>query len=296
MKCRADCTPTRHLFLCECGYTWDVYKVHREKRTIDWVKMNYPWIKLTYVAGGLTSKGQELDVLENAHIQSGSRTKCQEMQIQRIRELKDKNPDAPAVVNRTTPQLRVDALYILQAGMQRVRSLDVETHVAAFDKTGKSKAWTSEYQCKALLLHGQGKLFVGSRQEDTPYGQEMEPGDLEADALPLPVGAPEKPKPPKNNSARDLFVLDQRDAVKDINGYKTLALAEKDLKEEWKGMSKEDKNKWEQVKVLNKRKYHEEVKKWRETIQQLRAGGLLLQGSILCLELDTPHLPTPMAR
>ena len=35
------------------------------------LKTNYSWIKVTFVAGGCTPKRQELDVLENSHIQSG---------------------------------------------------------------------------------------------------------------------------------------------------------------------------------------------------------------------------------
>ena len=34
---------------------WDVYKVHREKKTRNWIKENYAWVLLHFVAAGTTS-------------------------------------------------------------------------------------------------------------------------------------------------------------------------------------------------------------------------------------------------
>ena len=219
--------------LAQCGLIWDVYKVHREKKTMDWFKMTYTWVKLLFVAAGTTSKGQGLDVVVNAHVQSGSKQKVSQLQIEHIRAAKAKDPDATPIINLSTPVLRAQALEVARAGMAAARALGEDTLRGAHDKTGASAAWDPAFQHEAMVLHGQGKLFSGSRQEEEPYGQEMEPDDLEADAVALPASAPPKPKPSKA-SARDLFVLSEREATKCINGFKTLKLADEKLKEEWK--------------------------------------------------------------
>ena len=247
-------------------------KVHREIQTRRWIQENFGWILLIFVAAGCTSKGQELDVGENSHIQSGSKQKVCLMQIERISAMKEKNPGAVPKINLTTPVLRIDALHVLRAGMAAARALGREKLARLFDVTGKSMAWNTEFQREAMELHAHGKLFGGTRQEDEPYGQEMEPDDLEADEVALPDNAPPKPKLPKH-SARDLFILDKRDEVKRDKQFKTFKEADDSLKLDWKDAEKELKDEWEKVKTERKKQYHNELKKWKGTIKALKKSS-----------------------
>ena len=65
-------------------FKWDVYAVHREAKTREWIKENYDWILLLFVPASTTKKLQELDVGCNSTIQTGCKTKINALQIERL--------------------------------------------------------------------------------------------------------------------------------------------------------------------------------------------------------------------
>ena len=113
-----------------------------------------------------------------------------------------------------------------------------------------------------------GTLFAGNRQEDEPYGQEMEPAELEVNEADIPAGAPEKPKQ-KKMSARDVFVRENRADRQAHLGCRTLKEAETDLMKQWKDMSKGDKKTWEQLKIVRDKAQQEELEKWNADVRKL---------------------------
>ena len=249
-----------------CVLKWDVYKCHRVAEILQWIHAHYAWIKLNFVPGGCTSKGQELDVLIQAQIQTGSKTKVSDLQIERIRT--QRAAGGTSKVSVATSQLKEDMPVVLAAGLKHARRLTTEAVLGAFEKTGAAKAWDQDFQKRAVQLHADGKLFTGNRQEDSPYGQELEPEDLEVDQAALPDGAPPKPTL-KKMSAQQLFVHQNRDNYKAVAGLKTLKEAEKVLAEEWKGYSKDEKDVWAAAKLARDAEFKLALRQWRTQIKDL---------------------------
>ena len=57
-----------------------------------------------------------------------------------------------------------------------------------------------------------------------------------------------------------------------MNSLKTLKEAETMLKTEWAEMCQEQTNSWEKVKLERKKQFHNELKKWKQTIKEMLSG------------------------
>ena len=141
----------------------------------------------------------------------------------------------------------------------------------AFEKTGASKAWESDFQAYAVRMQNKGELFSGSRQEDAPFGQELDALDLDGEAeADLPAGAPPKPAH-KNVSPQALFISETRVWRKASTGARTLTDVDTALKKEWKeDMSAQDKATWKSLKKTRDAEFKTNLKKWRVEIKKLR--------------------------
>ena len=106
-----------------CVLKLDVYSVHREAKFRSWLKDKYPWILLNFVPASCTKKFQELDVGINSQIQLGSKTACNALQVARIEEQLEKDPEATPIIDISKSQLKRDVLPLLAAGMTKARDL-----------------------------------------------------------------------------------------------------------------------------------------------------------------------------
>jgi hypothetical protein len=255
---------------------WDVYAVHREKQTRDWIKEEYPWILLLFVPASTTPKLQELDVGCNSQIQSGARIALNKLQIVLYAALRERHPDVLVpVLDRPNAELKRDVFPLLEAGMEAARKVGVASLMRLWDTTGKTRAWDSDFQQKARDLHVRGKLFCGERKEDTPYGQEGEPIDLEVDVAELPAGAPPKPKY-KKMSPQQIYVDATRHEHKAQRSLSTLREAEVIAKQEWKKMAPQEKKTWNDEKTKRLKAYRQSLKDWSATIKRLLAAAARL--------------------
>ena len=222
---------------------------------------------LNFVPGGCTKIGQECDVTVNAALQAGCSDEVTRLQIERLQEQYAEDPGAVLRANVSRAQLKKDLPRVLAAGVERVRSLWVGMLSAAWEKTGASKAWEADFQRRAVTLHGQGRLFGGDRQEDLPYGQEVDEVDFESSEFTLPAGAAPRPTMIKL-SARDLFVSLEREQCRAGKGFRTLAEAETHLKDIWNDMSASDKQAWEQKKKERNGAFAAALKAWKVEVKQ----------------------------
>ncbi len=218
---------------------WDVYKVHRMKEIRDWIREYYPWVLLNFVPARCTPKGQELDVRVNSVIQECAKAEVSRLQVAQLMAQMQKNEEqaaeggaAPArrlVIDVSKSELKKNLAAVAKAALLGAREkLSQSTLIRATEETGADQAWVRDFQMKALQMHANGTLFAGNRQEDEPFGQEMEPKELEVNEADIPAGAPEKPKQ-KKKSARDVFVRENRANRQALLGCRTLKEAETDL-------------------------------------------------------------------
>jgi hypothetical protein len=118
------------------------------------------------------------------------------------------------VTNVSKSQLKIDMPIVLSGGLKHARDvLNPEIIMNAYVKTGAAQAWGPSFQQRAIALQSTGKLFSGDRQEDSPYGHEADPLDLEIGEAAIPDGAPSKPKQGAK-IARALVVHECRDVRK----------------------------------------------------------------------------------
>jgi hypothetical protein len=245
----------------------DVYAVHREKKTRDWLKEQYPWILLLFVPARTTKKLQELDVGVNNHVQSGSKTYVNKLQVERIIALLDENPDATPIITLQLSELKRDVFPTLQAGLEQARKVGEEVTAALWETTGKLKAWDPLVQIDALKKHARGELFVGERKEDTPYGLEVFPEDYEADDLdPLPVDAPPKPTY-ASKSPQMMYVANVRGEIRRARGLTKMADAEAVAKVQWKALPAADKRTWELEKKTTLENHRAAMREWKGECQ-----------------------------
>ena len=258
---------------------WDVYKVHRMKEIRDWIKECYPWVLLNFVPARCTPKGQELDVRCNSVIQACAAAEVSRMQVARLMAQMKENEEqaaedgaAPArrlVIDVSKSELKKNLAAVAKAALLGAREkLSQSALIRATEETGADQAWVLAFQMRALQMAADGTLFAGKRQEDEPYGQEMEPKELEVNEADIPAGAPEKPKQ-KKMSARDVFVRENRADRQAHLGCRTLKEAETDLMKQWKDMSKGNKEPWEQLKKARDIEQKEELKKWQADVLKL---------------------------
>jgi hypothetical protein len=257
---------------------WDVYSVHREKRTREWIKKEHPWILLLFVPASTTPKLQELDVGCNSQIQSGARIALNNLQIVLYAALRERDPDVLVpVLDRPNAELKRDVFPLLEAGLEAGRKVGVANLKKLWETTGKSGAWESDYQLKARDLHARGKLFCGERKEDTPHGQEGEPLELEANDAPLPAGAPPMPKY-KKTSPQQIYIAATRDNLKATRSLSTLKEAENIAKQKWKKLKPGERKAWTGEKTKRLEAYRKSLKEWREIIKRLLAAAARLAG------------------
>ena len=158
-----------------------------------------------------------------------------------------KDPDVVPILQQSRTDLKRNVLPILSAGMAHARSLGQAKLAAIWSETGTDRAWDAKFQNEADALHARGKLFVGDRKEDTPYGQETEPAELEESQLAVLPNAPPKPVY-KPKSPQALYILAVRGSIKMAQGLKTLKEAETIAKVRWAVLPKVQKEPWEKMK------------------------------------------------
>jgi hypothetical protein len=250
-----------------CVTQLDVYAVHREKKTRDWIKENFPWMKLLFVPARTTKKLQELDVGVNSHVQSGAKTHTNTTQVNLVcAELeanKKANIDKTPILATAVRDLKRDVFPTLQAGLEHAREVGVEKMAALWTTTGKARAWDPAFQVDALLKHARDELFVGLRKEDTPLGQEMEPSGYEPDEkAQLPAGYPTRPLY-DNRSPQQLYVKSVREGIKTQQGLKTLRAADDIAKQQWKALPKDETKTWQLEKDAHLKSHREKVRVWK---------------------------------
>jgi hypothetical protein len=182
-------------------------------------------------------------------------------------------PDATPILKIEPRQLKRDVLPLLEAGLEAARKVGVLKLRELWKTTRKAEAWDVSKQREAQEMHARGTLFVGTRKEDTPNGQEGVPDDIEADEYALPAGAPEAPAKYKPKSPRELFILSVRDGIKATRALKKMGDAVKIADEQWKGLAANDKKAWEAEKNLRLDNHNKAVKAWKAKIAELRAAA-----------------------
>ena len=260
-----------------CVLKWDVYAVHREERTMEWIKNKFPWILLLFVPARCTSKLQELDVGVNSHIQAGSKTAMNDLEVQRLMKLRADDAEATLKLDITPSQRKRDVLALLAAGMKKARALGTATLRALFAKTGLDRAWDKDFQQEALKLHVKEKLFFGTRKEDAPLGQEPA-GDVEDEVLGTYPGAPPKPIY-KYKSPRTLYIMEKRGEIKDQHSCKTLGEATKIAESQWANLPPAEQQVYKKKKDAIYQEYQKTLKDWQETIAEMRrAAAAMVEG------------------
>ena len=139
------------------------------------------------------------------------------------------------------------------------------------------------------MLHVRGELFVGSRKEDTPFGQELEPEELEANVVVAGerIGAPPAPVY-KPKSPQALYVASVRGQIKTLHKCKTWKQAETIAKQQWKELPDDQKKPWQEEKQKLLDAHRQAVRDWkeevarihqlREEVAQLKAANAELRG------------------